>query len=284
MRFRKFGPQNFNVPVIGQGSWEMPERGDAVEDAKQALGAGIELGMVHVDTAEMYGNGKSETLIGETIKGFPRDRLFIVSKVLPSNASYQGTIKACEASLKRLQLDYLDCYLLHWRGSHPLSDTMTALEKLVSDGKIRSLGVSNFDLDDIKEAESYLKKEPLACNQVLYNLHDRGIERKLVGYCVQRNIAVVGYTPFAQRKPPEPTTKDGRVLASIAEKHLATIRQVMLAFLVRLDGLFTIPKAANIGHVKDNAGAGDLLLDETDIQAIDAVYPAPTKDVPLGMV
>ena len=284
MRLRKFGPLDFGVPIIGQGSWEMPERGNAVEAAKEALRAGIELGMVHIDTAEMYGNGKSEKLIGEAIKGFPRERLFIVSKVLPSNASYEGTIKACEASLKRLQLDYLDCYLLHWLGNHPLSDTMAALEQLVSDGKIRALGVSNFDLSDLKEAESYLKNEPLACNQVLYNLYERGIERKLVPYCLQQNVAVVGYTPFAQRKPPEPTSKAGRVLAGIAEKHSAPVRQVILAFLVRLDGLFTIPKAAKIDHVRENAGAGDLILDESDIQAIDAAYHAPTKDVPLGMV
>ncbi|HEY9869319.1 MAG TPA: aldo/keto reductase [Candidatus Obscuribacterales bacterium] len=284
MRFQRFGPLNTNVPVIGQGSWELPERGNAVETAKQALRAGIELGMVHVDTAEMYGNGKAETIIAEAIKGFPRDRLFIVSKVLPSNASYAGTIKSCEVSLKRLQLDYLDCYLLHWRGHHPLSDTMAALEKLVSDGKIRSLGVSNFDIADLQEAESCLAKEALSCNQVLYNLHARGIERKLIGYCRQRNIAVVGYTPFAQRKPPAPASRAGQVLASIAEKHSATVRQVILAFLVRLDGLFTIPKAAKVEHVKENAAAGDLLLDESDIQDIDAVYPAPTSDVPLGMV
>jgi diketogulonate reductase-like aldo/keto reductase len=240
--------------------------------------------MVHIDTAEMYGNGQSEMLIAEAIRGLPREQLFIVSKVLPSNASYASTIKACEASLDRLQLDCLDCYLLHWRGHHPLSDTMAALEKLVSDGKIRSLGVSNFDVSDLQEAEACLAKEPLACNHVLYNLHARGIERKLIDYCRQRDIAVVGYTPFAQRKPPAPSSKAGQVLASIAERHSATVRQVILAFLVRLDGLFTIPKAAKVDHVRENAGAGDLVLDESDIQAIDAVYPAPTRDVPLGMV
>jgi len=284
MRFRKFGPLDFNVPVVGQGSWEMPERGNAVEAAKEALRAGIEQGMVHIDTAEMYGSGKSEELIADAIGGLPRDRLFIVSKVLPSNAFYAGTIKACEASLKRLRLDYLDCYLLHWRGHHPLSDTMTALEKLVTDGKIRSLGVSNFDVKDVQEAESYLHREPLTCNQVLYNLHDRGIERKLIGYCSQRNIAVVGYTPFAQRKPPEPTSEAGKVLATVAARHSATIRQVILAFLVRLAGTFTIPKSAKIDHVRENAGAGNLLLEQTDIRAIEAVFPAPTRDVPLGMV
>jgi diketogulonate reductase-like aldo/keto reductase len=174
---RPFGSGFPEVPIIGQGTWNVALRGSARDEAIRSLHAGIELGMVHIDTAEMYGDGGAETLVGEAIAGLPRERLFLVSKVLPSNASFNGTIKACHASLKRMRVDYLDCYLLHWRGSVPLSETMRALEKLVADGAIRSLGVSNFEVDDLREAQAVLKRERIACNQVLYHLGERTIER-----------------------------------------------------------------------------------------------------------
>jgi diketogulonate reductase-like aldo/keto reductase len=212
----------------------------------------------------------------------PRQDLFIVSKVLPQNSTYAGTLKACDASLKRLRTDYLDCYLLHWRGSVPLADTMRALEKLVDDGKIRSLGVSNFDVDDLEEALSVLQKHKIACNQVLYNLHTRGIERDLVPFCAKHSAAIVGYTPFARKSIPSEGTAAGATLASIAKKHQVTERQVILYFLVRLDNSFAIPKAARFEHLSENAGAGAVHLDAEDIAGLDAAFPAPQKRVPLA--
>jgi diketogulonate reductase-like aldo/keto reductase len=284
MRQHTFGSAAAKVPVIGQGTWNLPERGEAMEEAKRALKLGIELGMTHIDTAEMYGSGRSEEIIAQAIQGLPRERLFIVSKVLPENASYQGTIRACERSLKRLKLSYLDCYLLHWRGSHPLSDTIGALEKLVDDGKIKSFGVSNFDVRDLEEAQQCLSKHKIACNQVLYHLKQRGIERRLIPYCADNNIAVVGYTPFGQRALPGARTAGGAALDAVATKHGATMRQVVLAFLVRQDNLFTIPKSAVPEHTRENAGAGALGLDAEDIDRIDQAFPAPQRDVPLAML
>jgi diketogulonate reductase-like aldo/keto reductase len=268
---RPFGPTGRIVPIIGQGTWNVPVRGGPAEEAKRALRRGIELGMVHIDTAEMYGDGASERLIGEAIRGLPREGLFIASKVLPSNASFQGTIRACEASLERLGTDYLDLYMLHWRGSIPLSETMRALEQLVADGKIRALGVSNFDVDDLEEARSALEREPLACDQVLYHLGERTIETHELPYCREHGIAITGYTPFGRgewaRQP------GANVVEAVARKRGVTPRQVILAFLTRDPIAFTIPKASTVAHVEENAGAGDLRLDEEELAAIDAAFP-----------
>lgn len=277
---RPFGPKQVKVPVIGQGTWGIAESGKAREKAKQAIRRGIELGMVHIDTAEMYTG--AEELLAEVIKDLPREQLFIVSKVLPSNASFNGTIKACEASLKRLGTDYLDCFLLHWRGSLPLEDTMAALEELVKAGKIRSLGVSNFDVKDLEEAIGYLKKEKIVCNQVLYNLGERGIERRLIPFCKKEKISVVGYTPFG--KIPPPSSGQGKALQQIASRHGATLRQVILAFTIRDENLFSIPKSAVTSHTEENALAHNLKLDQDDIAAIDRAFPAPTEDVPLAVL
>jgi len=277
---RRFGYLKVSVPIIGQGTWNLPTRGQAIETAKLALKKGIELGAVHLDTAEMYGSGKSEEIIGAVIKGLPRDKFFIVSKVLPSNATFKGTIKACDQTLKRMKTEYLDCFLLHWRGTHPLEETMKALEKLVVDGKIRSLGVSNFDVDDIKEGASYLAKEKIVCNQVLYNLGKRGIERNLIPYCQKNEIALVGYTPFGNIPS---HGKAAEVLMQIAAKHGVNVRQVVLAFLVRLDGTFAIPKSSNLDHVVENIKAGELKLEPKDIEAINDAFPVPKQDVPLAI-
>jgi diketogulonate reductase-like aldo/keto reductase len=264
-----------SVPIVGQGTWNVPLRGAAAEDAKRALRRGIELDMVHLDTAEMYGDGGAERLLGEAIRGLPRDQLFIVSKVLPSNATYDGTIRACEASLQRMQLDYLDCYLLHWRGSVPLAETMRALERLVTDGKIRALGVSNFDVGDLEEARAALEREPIACNQVLYHLGERTIEDHEQEYCRKHGIAVVGYTPFGRG---DWTDRPGAsTIGEIARKHGVTARQVVLAFLTRDPILFVIPKASTLAHVEENAGAGDVRLDDADIEAIDAAFPVKRR-------
>lgn len=284
MKFKNFGVSGIKAPVIGQGTWQMPDRGEARDEARKAIRTGIDKGLVHIDTAEMYGNGMSEELIADAIKGIPRDMLVLVSKVLPTNASYKGTIKACENSMRRMKTDYLDCYLLHWPGSIPISDTMGAMETLVKEGKIRSLGVSNFDVEELSEAEKSLSKEKIACNQVLYHLNERGIERKLVPYCAQQEISIVAYTPFGQKPLPKPTTEGGRVLASIAAKHGITVRQALLAFLVREDLMFVIPKAAKSEHVIENAGAGAVALEKEDILAIEEHYPPPSEDKPLAMI
>ncbi len=270
---RSFGPTGVRVPVIGQGTWKLGSRNQAQEVA--ALRRGIELGLTHIDTAEMYGEGRAEETIAEAVAGLPRERLFIVSKVLPSHASRKGTVAACERSLRRLRMDYLDGYLLHWPGDVAIAETMGGMEDLVSQGKIRSLGVSNFDLDELEGARRALTRERIACNQVLYHLEERGIERRLLDYCAKHAIAVVGYSPFGGDRGafPGPHTRGGKVLAEIAAKHGATPRRIALAFLVRKDPLFAIPKAARIEHVEDNAAALRVTLDEADVRAIDAAFP-----------
>lgn len=284
MPARPFGPGGPPVPIVGQGTWNFPARGTALEEAKRALREGVELGMVHIDTAEMYGDGASEKIIADALAGIDRERLFIVSKVLPSNASFAQTIRSCEASLRRLRTSYLDCYLLHWRGAYPLEQTMAALEQLASDGKIRALGVSNFDVEDLEEAQGYLRVHRIACNQVLYHLRERGIERRIHPFCADRGIAVVAYSPFGSGDFPGTQTRAGKVLAEIAHRYQATPRQVALAFLLRLEGTFAIPKAARTPHVVENSGAGSLRLEAGDVAAIDAAFPRPARDGPLAML
>jgi diketogulonate reductase-like aldo/keto reductase len=267
---RRFGASGRDVPIVGQGTWNTPLRGAARDEAIRALRAGIELGMTHIDTAEMYGDGGSEELIAEAIAGLPREQLFVVSKVLPSNASFEGTQRACERSLQRLKLAYLDCYLLHWRGSIPLRETMRGLEKLVADGKIRSLGVSNFSADDLREAIPLLERERIACNQVLYHLRERTVEEHELPFCRENDIALVAYTPFG---------RDGidgagaTVLAEIGGRHGVSGHAVILAFLTREPNAFAIPKAAKVAHVRENAAAGDLRLTPDEIAAIDRAFP-----------
>src|SRR5688572_3238934 len=204
----QFGPTQTAVPVIGQGTWQMNSKGAA------ALRLGIELGMTHIDTAELYTG--AEQVVADVIRNNRRD-IFLVSKVVPSNASREGTIRACEASLKRLKTDYLDVYLLHWwSGTHPLEDTMGAMEKLVASGKIRHIGVSNFDIPQLKRAVKALSKAKIVCNQVLYHLRSRGIEHRLIDYCESQDIAVVGYSPFGQGDFPSAGSKQGRILEAIS--------------------------------------------------------------------
>lgn len=277
MVHRRFGPTGRDVARIGQGTWQIPERGAPVEEAKRALRRGIELGMTHLDTAEMYGDGRAEQILGDVIResGFDRAKLFIVSKVLPSNAGYQGALRACERSLRRLRTDYLDCYLLHWRGSQPLVETMRAFEKLVDDGKIRTLGVSNFDVEDLIEVREALERHPLACNQVLYNLKERGIEHRVLPWCRENSVAVVAYTPFGRGPLPSEPSPQGRVLAEIARKHGVDVHAVILAFLTRDEGVFSVPKASSVAHVESNAKAGDLQLDADEVERIERAFPRP---------
>jgi len=270
IRQHPFGPAARGVAAIGQGTWhiEADDRATAVA----ALRRGLDLGMTHIDTAEMYGSGRAEEIVAEAIAG-RRDDVFLVSKVLPGNASRAGTIKACEQSLKRLKTDRLDCYLLHWRESIPLAETFAALEALKKAGKIGTWGVSNFDVDDLAEALAIAGPGAIACNQVLYHLEERAIEHGVIPWCERHGVAVVGYSPFGTRGFPGARSSGGRVLAEVAAAHGATPRQVALAFLVRRPSLFAIPKAAIIAHTADNAGAGALVLGEAEIRRIDAAFP-----------
>jgi len=279
MKSHPFGSTGINVSVIGQGTWYL-DRGDR-RSAIAALRRGIELGMTHIDTAEMYGD--AELVIAEAIAGL-RDKLFLVSKVLPSNASRKGTITACERSLQRLKTDHLDCYLLHWRGSYPLAETVAAFEELESAGKIRSWGVSNFDADDLDELLQISGEGSIACNQVLYHLKERAIEHAVIPWCERNKVAVVAYSPFGHDDFPSPKSKAGEVLARIADAHGSTPRQIALAFLTRKSTVFAIPKASNAEHAAENAAAGDLILTEADIAALDAAFPRGPKPRGLPML
>ena len=272
MKRKTFGSTGAVLPVIGQGTWDFPERGARLEDAKLALLRGIELGMTHIDTAEMYGAGRVEEIMGQTIASVAREELFITTKVLPGNASFDGIIEAADRSLARLKLEYVDLYLLHWPSEHPLQETMRALETLVEKGKTRFVGVSNFDAGEMLEAASYLREVPLACNQVLYHLHERGPEHELIPAAAARGIAIVGYTPFGRGRFPS-APHEVETLERTARKHGATPRQVILAFLTRAENVFAIPKAARATHVEENARAGDLVLDAQDVAAMDAAFP-----------
>jgi len=272
---RHFGWTDIKVPVVGQGTWNMGR------DGLEALRLGIELGLSHIDTAEMYTG--SEEVVAEAIRG-RRNEIFLVSKVLPSNASYKGTLRACDASLKRLKTDYLDVYLLHWwSGSEPIAETMRAMEELVAAGKTRHIGVSNLDLSQLKQAQKALPRSRIVCNQLLYHLRSRGIEHGLVPHCESQDIAVVGYSPFGQGDFPPANSKQGKALEKIASRHGKTPRQVALNFLTRRKSLFTIPKSSRPEHVRENAGATGWKLDDEDLKLIDTAFPPPTKDEPLDI-
>jgi diketogulonate reductase-like aldo/keto reductase len=241
----------------------MGEKPARRRDEVAALRLGIELGMTHIDTAEMYADGGAERVVSEAVAG-QRDRVFIASKVLPSNASYAGTIRACEASLRRLGIDYLDLYLLHWWSDrHPIQETMRAMTELSRRGLVRLVGVSNLDVDQMRQAQGALGDLPLASNQVLYHLRDRSIEAEILPHCGRRRVAVVGYTPLARGGFMR------GVVAEIAKRHGRTPRQVALNFLTRRPALFTIPKASDPVHVRENAGALDFALSREEVRAID---------------
>jgi diketogulonate reductase-like aldo/keto reductase len=279
MKARPFGKSGPQVPVIGQGTWYI-DRGDR-KTAVAALRRGIDLGMTHIDTAEMYGD--AEPVVAEAIAG-RRDDIFLVSKVLPSNASRRGTITACERSLARLKTDRLDCYLLHWRGSYPLAETVAAFEQLVSAGKIRSWGVSNFDAGDLDEMLAVAGPGKIACNQVLYHLQERAIEHAVIPWCERHGTAVVAYSPFGHDDFPSPRSKAGEVLQAIAQAHDASPRQTALSFLTRAASVFAIPKASSEAHAADNAAAGNLVLGDDDIAALDKAFPRGPRPRSLPML
>lgn len=278
---RPFGSTGREVSSVGQGTWRSDESASA--PAVAALRRGLDLGMTHIDTAEMYGSGAAESLVGAAIAG-RRDEVFLVSKVLPSNASRRGTIAACEKSLAQLKTDRLDCYLLHWRGSYPLEETIAAFDSLVEAGKILAWGVSNFDVDDLDEVASIAGAGHPVCNQVLYHLKERAIEHAVLPWCEKHGTAVVAYTPFGQ----SPAIYAGsnaaaKALAAIAAAHAATPRQVALAFLLRRSGVFVIPKATSVAHVAENAAAANLQLSAEELARIDAAFPRgkPRRGLPM---
>ena len=280
MKHHPFGSTKRQVAAIGQGSWQI--EGANRRGAIAALQRGIDLGMTHIDTAEMYGSGEAEKIVAAAIEG-RRGDVFIVSKVLPQHASSSGTVKACEQSLNHLRTDYLDCYLLHWRGRYPLEETIAAFEDLKRGGKILSWGVSNFDVADLEEAAAIAGAESIACNQVLYHLRERAVEHRVLPWCEKHGVALVGYSPYGHSTAaPKPSSKDRQVLEEIGAAHRGTPRQVALNFLTRRPSLFTIPKASSIAHVEENAGAADFQLTASELQRIEEAFPNRSRgDLPV---
>lgn len=270
---RRFGCTNMQVAAIGQGTWMLEEASS--QQAVAALQRGMDLGLSHIDTAEMYGNGAAERIVGMAVKG-RRSDVFLVSKVLPSNASRRSTLQACEDSLRRLGTDYLDCYLLHWRGRIRLGETLEAFESLQQQGKIRSFGVSNFDVNDLDEALSIVGPGKLACNQVLYHLQQRAIEHAVIPWCQRNDVAVVAYSPFGHDSFPSRGSSGGAVLEQLAAKYAVTPQQIALAFLTR-EEVFPIPKSVNLTHIAANAAAASLQLSTEELTVIDKAFPRGAK-------
>jgi diketogulonate reductase-like aldo/keto reductase len=271
-------PSGEAVPVLGQGTWHMGENARRRASEIAALRLGLELGMTLIDTAEMYAEGGAEEIVGEAIEG-RRDEVFLVSKVYPHNASRKGAIAACERSLKRLKTDVLDLYLLHWRGSVPLAETVEAFQTLAGAGKIRHWGVSNFDTDDMAELWKLPGGRECATNQVLYNLTRRGVEWSLLPWCRRHKVPVMAYSPLEQgRLAAKPALKQ------IAERHRAKPMQVALAWVLRQDGAIAIPKSAEASHVRDNRAALDLTLTKEDLAQLDQAFPPPKGETALQML
>jgi diketogulonate reductase-like aldo/keto reductase len=271
-------PQGELVPILGQGTWGMAEGKHPTNEEISALRTGLDFGMRLIDTAEMYADGAAEQLVGEAIDG-RRDEVFLVTKVLPENASRNGTIAACERSLKRLKTKWIDLYLLHWRGSIPLEQTLKAFEELVQSGKIRYWGVSNFDVSDMEELFLLKGKGYTATDQVLYNLTRRGIEYDLLPWCFQRSIPIMAYSPVEQGR-----LLEHPVLRHIARRHKLTTAQVALAWVLRQDKVIAIPRAGVPAHVRENRGALEVRLSKQELADLDRAFPPPTRKRPLEML
>ena len=266
------------IPQLGLGTWHMGERTGTKATEVKAVRAGVDRGITLIDTAEMYGEGGAEEVVGEAIAGL-RDSVFVVSKVYPHNASRSGTIAACERSLKRLRTDRIDLYLLHWRGSHPLADTVAGFEKLAADGKIRHWGVSNFDTDDMNELASVPNGRNCASNQVLYHLGSRGIDFDLMSRCARDKVMVMAYSPLGQG-----AILRNAALAEVAKRRSVTAAAVAIAWTMRHSHVVSIPKAADLRHVEENAAAADLVLDASDLAILDKAFPPPRRKTSLGML
>lgn len=266
-------PDGRTVCAIGQGTWNIGKSISKSREETEALLTGIDLGMEIIDTAELYGN---EEFIGSVIKNV-RHKVFLISKVLPENANTSGTIKACEASLQRLGTDYLDMYLLHWKGWHPFAETVEAMQELQKAGKIKSWGVSNIDIDDMSKIYSLPGGNECATNQVLYNLSERGVEYDLIPWSSQKAMPVMAYSPVGEGR----LTKHP-VIERISQKHFVTPAQIALAWTIRQPGIISIPKAGKVNHVKDNYGSLSIVLDNDDLQELDNAFPPPTGKIPLA--
>ncbi|WP_029912682.1 aldo/keto reductase [Pelobacter seleniigenes] len=276
-------PDGTALPRLGQGTWYMGDDSAAEAEEISTLRQGIDLGMTLIDTAEMYGNGRSEVLVGKAIKGI-RDRVFLVSKVLPHNAGGSHLISSCESSLKRLGIDCLDLYLLHWRGQVPYAETVRGMEELIRAGKIKRWGVSNLDDDDMRELLSEPGAESCAVNQVLYHLGSRGIEYDLLPWQRQNHMPVMAYCPLAQAGQLRRNLVTDATLRQVAAEHNADPFQILLAWCIRQDDILAIPKAASLHHVTQNAAAADIVLSREQLQRLDQAFPAPNRPVPLDIV
>ncbi len=272
-------PDGREVPAIGQGTWKTGEGDRPPAEEERALRLGIERGLTLIDTAEMYGDGRSEELVGRAIAGV-RDQVFLVTKVYPQNATRTGVPRACERSLRRLGVETIDLYLLHWRGGTPLAETVIAFEALRDQGKIRAWGVSNFDVDDMEEVAALAQGDACAADQVLYNPDARGIEFDLLPWCAQRRVPIMAYSPVGQAG----RLLRSRALAEVGRRHGATPAQVAIAWSIRHAGVISIPKSGDPTHVQENARAADLVLTPEDLAAIDAAHPPPKRKRPLEML
>ena len=283
---RMISANGLQIPVLGQGTWYIGENRQKEQSEIATLRRGIELGLSLIDTAEMYGSGRSELLIGKALEGINRSEYQLVSKVYPHNAGKSSIFASCEASLKRLKVDYLDLYLLHWRGSVPLSETVQCMEQLVSEGKIRRWGVSNFDVYDMEELWRVQNGKNCAVNQVLYHIGSRGTEYDLIPWLKERGIGMMAYCPLAQAgrlSRGRNSILTNSALISVAEKYNISVMQLMLAFTLRQTNLIAIPKASSPLHVEENAVAFDLDISAEDWSMVDKAFPAPTSKMPLDM-
>lgn len=271
-------PDGTKVPALGQGTWFMGESPTKLKQELDALRLGIDQGLTLIDTAEMYADGGAEKVVGKAIDGL-RSKVFLVSKVLPSNASYKGVINACENSLKRLRTDYLDLYLLHWRGSFPLSETIKGMEVLIQQGKIKRWGVSNFDVDDLKVVEESINQHNLTTNQVLYNLGRRGIEFDLLPWCREKSLPTMAYAPIERGK-----LFNNQQLIQLAHKHQATPSQIALAWVIRCGDIIAIPKASSTEHIMENIKSLNIQLTDEDLATLDKAFPPPKHKVPLEIL
>ena len=276
-------PSGQPMPVLGQGTWRMGEDPARLKAEVAALRLGLDLGMNQIDTAEMYGEGGAEEVVAEAIADRRAD-VFVVSKVYPHNATRRGAIEACERSLRRLKTDYIDLYLLHWRGDVPLSETFAAFQSLKKSGKIRDYGVSNFDVADMEEAFALPGGDETANNQVLYNLAHRGIEWHLIPWCRARRIPITAYSPVGHNPAEQKQILGNRAVKAVALRHGATPAQVVLAWLMRESDVVAIPKAVRPEHIRENRAAHDLKLTERDFKELDEAFPPPTRKIPLEML
>ncbi len=276
-------PSGRPIPVLGQGTWRMGEDPSRRRSEVAAIRLGLDLGMTLIDTAEMYSEGGAEEVLGEAIAD-RRDEVFVVSKVYPHNATRRGASAACERSLRRLKTDYIELYLLHWRGDVALSETLDAFRQLKEEEKILDYGVSNFDVDDMEESSALQGGDEIATNQVLYNLAHRGIEWSLMPWCRERGIPIMAYSPLGADRAEQKRMFGQDTIKSIASRHNATPAQIALAWLLRQPDLVAIPKASSPEHIRENRAAHDIKLSDKDIQELDQTFPPPRRKIPLEMI